>query len=348
MVNLKLDDLCISNTFTIRETMTRLNITALGTLFVVDDQGRLTGTLSDGDIRRWLLAGHNLEESADLVANRNPVTMAPGSTIAAARALMDKFDIHLIPIVDANRHVVDYWTRSHSSVRDDAPVVIMAGGLGMRLRPLTENLPKPMLHVGDVPLLERILLQHIHQGAHKFFFSVNYLGEVIENHFGDGSRWGVSIKYLRENKRLGTGGALSLLQEADLTSDCVIVANGDVISEINIPALLAHHRDTGAAATLCVRTFNYTVPFGVVRHEEGRVTAIEEKPTVGYSINAGIYCVSNEAISMIPRDKYYDMPTLVSSLIVAGKACSLMNLTGFWIDIGSHEEYHRANAHYSI
>ncbi len=328
--------------------MSRLNLTASGTLFVTDPDGRLTGTLSDGDIRRWLLNGHNLEEPANRVANRKPVTAPPGSSITAARALMDQFDIHLIPIVDGERRVTDFWTRSHSAVRDETPVVIMAGGLGVRLRPLTEHLPKPMLQVGEIPLLERILLQHIHQGAHNFFFSVNYLGHIIEEHFGDGSQWGVNIRYLRENKRLGTGGALSLLKQADLVSDCVIVANGDVISEINIPSLLAHHRETGAAATLCVRTFNYTVPFGVVRQSDGCVTAIEEKPTMAYNINAGIYCLSNEAISLIPCDEYYDMPTLVSRLIGLDKRCSLVNLTGFWIDIGTHEEYHRANAHYSM
>lgn len=328
--------------------MTRLNATASGTLFVVDQDGRLTGTLSDGDIRRWLLNGHDLSEPANQVANRNPVTLEPGSSIASARDLMDKFDIHLIPVVEKDRRVIDFWTRSHTAVRDETPVVIMAGGLGIRLRPLTENLPKPMLQVGDVPLLERILLQHIHQGAHNFFFSVNYLSHVIEDHFGDGSKWGVNIRYLRENKRLGTGGALSLLADEDFTSDCVIVANGDVISEINIPSLIAHHRHTKAAATLCVRTFNYTVPFGVIRHADGKILRIDEKPTMEYNINAGIYCVSKEAIGIIPRDEYFDMPTLVTQLIERGMTCSLVNLTGFWIDIGTHEEYHRANAHYSM
>lgn len=348
MIRPKLADLCISHTATVREAMTQLNATASGTLFVTDDDGRLTGTLSDGDIRRWLLNGHDLNEPANLVANHNPVTLEPGTSIAAARELLDKFDIHLIPIIESDRRVIDFWTRSHAAVRDETPVVIMAGGLGIRLRPLTENLPKPMLQVGDVPLLERILLQHIHQGAHNFYFSVNYLSHVIEDHFGDGSRWGVKIRYLRENKRLGTGGALSLLAEEELVSDCVIVANGDVISEINIPSLVAHHRHTQAAATLCVRTFNYTVPFGVIRHAGGKITGIDEKPTMEYNINAGIYCVSNEAIRMIPKDEYYDMPTLVTQLVAAGKTCSLLNLTGFWIDIGSHEEYHRANAHYSM
>jgi dTDP-glucose pyrophosphorylase len=348
MLRPKLEELCVREDATIREVMSRLNLVGSGVLLVVDEHGRLQGTLSDGDIRRWLLAGHDLTEKALLVANRDPVTLEAGSSAATARALIDKHQIHLIPVVDQERKVIDFWTRSHHAVRDDTPVVIMAGGLGMRLRPLTDTVPKPMLETGKVPLLERILMQHIQQGAHNFYVSVNYLADVIENHFGDGSRWGVKITYLRETIRLGTGGALSLLGEQDLTSDCVVVVNGDVISEINVPSLIAHHRSNKADATICSRSFSYTVPFGVIHHHDNNITAIEEKPTLEYSINAGIYCLSNDATRMIPKGRYYDITTLFSDLLEQKKRCAILNISGFWLDIGSHDDYARANEHFSI
>ena len=348
MLRPKLDELCVREDATIHEVMSRLNLVGSGVLLVIDEQRRLQGTLSDGDIRRWLLSGRGLSEKAILVANRDPVTLEAGSSAATARTLIDKHHIHLIPVVDRDMRVIDYWTRSHPAVRDDTPVVIMAGGLGMRLRPLTDTVPKPMLETGNVPLLERILMQHIQQGAHNFFVSVNYLADVIENHFGDGSRWGVKITYLRETTRLGTGGALSLLREEDLTSDCVVVVNGDVISEINVPSLIAHHRASDAHATICARAFSYTVPFGVIHHDEDRIVSIEEKPTLEYSINAGIYCLANDATRMIPKGEYYDITTLFSDILQQNKSCSILKISGFWLDIGSHDDYARANAHFSM
>jgi dTDP-glucose pyrophosphorylase len=348
MTNLELKDLIVAETATVREAMSRLNATASGVLLVADADGRLRGTLSDGDIRRWLLAGRDMDDAALQVANPRPVTLPPHEGLGAAQALMQRHDIHLIPVVDASGRLIDFWTRSHHALRETTPVVVMAGGLGMRLRPLTENTPKPMLEVGGIPLLERILAQFVAQGISRFFFSVNYLGDKIEAHFGDGARWGVEIRYLRETMRLGTGGPLSLLPRAEIASDCVVVINGDVIAEVNIPGLIAHHRASAASMTVCVRSYNQTVPFGVVALEDGRITGIHEKPTFTHHINAGIYCVGVDALPLIPANEPFDMPTLVTRLIEGGRRCVVQPLPGFWIDIGSHDDYNRANEHFSM
>jgi NDP-sugar pyrophosphorylase family protein len=229
--------------------------------------------------------------------------------------------------------------RSHHESR--VPVVLMAGGLGRRLRPLTDTCPKPMLRLGGRPLLERIIERFIAQGFREFHISVNYLGHQIEEYFGNGERMGCSISYIRERRQLGTAGALSLLP-AELEGPFVVM-NGDLLTEVDFQALVKRHQDTGYAATMCVREHATTVPFGVVEMAEGgRYRAMVEKPTLVHHVNAGIYCLSREALYVVPNDRFYDMPSLFQDLDLQGRTCGVHVVGGLLLDIGTPVEFERA------
>jgi len=222
------------------------------------------------------------------------------------------------------------------------PVVLMAGGLGQRLRPLTDNCPKPMLPLNGRPLLERTVVQLRSQGFRRFFISLNYLGHVIERHFGGGEEFGVSISYLREDKRLGTGGALALLSP-DIAAP-VIVMNGDLISEFFLPDLVQRHQQRGHAVTVCVREHCTHIPYGVVRSSDDLLIGIDEKPTVTHMVSAGIYCLSPVARTLIPQSRFYDMPTLLADAVDAGLKTGVMHHRALWRDIGTLRDYQEAQA----
>lgn len=330
----------------LREAVEVIDAAGLQIALVVDEDGRLLGTVTDGDVRRAILRGRSLDEPVGRVMNENATTARAQDDRETLLSLMRRRRLHQIPVLDATWRVVGL------EVLDDLlkpqpktnPVVLMAGGLGSRLRPLTEDIPKPLLRVGPKPILETIIESFIEHGFGRFFVSVNYKGEMIEAHFGDGSRWGVEIEYLRENERLGTAGALSLLPEPP--TEPVFVMNGDLLTRLNFAHLLDFHATHDSAATMCVREYEMQVPYGVIRTQSHRIVDIHEKPTERYLVNAGVYVLQPEALALIPPDRFFDMPELFNVLMDRGDETAVFPIREYWMDVGQLDDFHRANGQF--
>lgn len=340
-------DVLVQPDTSIRAVMERIDRSSTQLALVIDADGRLLGTVSDGDVRRGLLASRTLDEPVERVMNRSPTVAREEEDRQSVLALMQSRDLRQMPIVDREGRVVALHLLSEllRPAQRDNVVVIMAGGIGERLRPLTERIPKPMLLVAGRPILETILLQFIKQGFHKFVFSVNYRAEVIEERFGDGARWSVQIEYVREPKRLGTAGSLRLLSQRP--SQPMIVMNGDILTKVDVHALLSFHEEAAAAATMCVREHEYQVPFGVVQTSGVDILSFEEKPVARWPVNAGIYVLSPSALDVIPDDSYFDMPALFDAVRSGGGRTLAYTIREFWLDIGRPADFERANAEFA-
>jgi NDP-sugar pyrophosphorylase family protein len=251
--------------------------------------------------------------------------------------------IHHLPLVGGDGRVVGLATLDElvGAARRPNWVVLMAGGLGTRLHPLTRECPKVLLPVGGKPILETILESFAEQGFERIFLSVNYKAEMIRDHFGTGERWGVRIDYLLEDRRLGTAGGLRLLP--DRPTAPIVVMNGDLLTRISFDSLLRFHETQGAAATMAVRDYELRVPYGVVQLDEARIESIEEKPSRTVFVNAGIYILNPEALEQLPVDSVCDMPELFNRVIAAGRTTAAYPVREYWIDIGRLEEFERAN-----
>ena len=332
----------VSAETSIRDVMRVIDSSGSQITLVVDDEGRLEGTITDGDIRRAILRGGALDAPASTAMNRYPTTARVGEDGEQIMALMRGRQLRQIPILDDDRHVValqviDQW--SAMPIREN-PVIFMVGGLGTRLLPLTANVPKPMLEIGGRPILEHALVSLIEQGFRNFYFAINHLGEMVENHFGDGSRWCVSINYVREPQRMGTAGALSLLPERP--TQPLLVMNGDIMTKLHFNQLMDAHAKCDAAATVCVRNYDYQVPFGVARISNDRLVAIDEKPVMRHFVSAGIYVIDPSVLDYIPVNRFYDMPDLLDHLLAIQKHVSVFPITEYWLDVGRHDELVRA------
>ncbi|EMT45874.1 nucleotidyltransferase family protein [Anoxybacillus flavithermus] len=340
-------ELLVSPYSSIFETMKNIDETAAQIALVVNEEHQLLGTVTDGDIRRGILKGISLEDQVLKVMNQNPVAVQQGVSRQAIKKLFQEKKLRQLPIVNENNQVVDviFSNDIFAPIIFDNWVVLMAGGLGTRLRPLTENIPKPMLKVGTKPILQTILESFIEYGFHKFYLSVNYKREIIKEYFGDGVEWGVQIEYLDENKRLGTAGALSLFSEKP--NNPIIVMNGDILTKINFQQLLQFHEETHSIATMCVREYQYQIPYGVVRIDGSTLCSIEEKPIERYFVNAGIYVLNPEALDVIPRNEYFDMPSLFETLIKQQKKTSVFPIREYWLDIGKMPDFEKANLEFS-
>jgi dTDP-glucose pyrophosphorylase/CBS domain-containing protein len=332
-----------------REVMTCIDRNRIGIALVVDAERRLLGTVTDGDVRRGLLAGQQLDSTTaqQLIdgkpeaAPRAPVT-APATALAAdLLALMDKHDLRHVPLVDEAGRVVGIEVLSNLVHEYELPLraLVMAGGLGTRLRPLTDDRPKSMLPVGDRPLLELIVDQLQQSGIKRVHLATHYKAELIEEHFGDGQRFGVDISYITEQEPLGTAGALAHLGGGD---DPVLVMNGDILSDVNIPSLLDFHRSHGAALTIAVRPYEIQVPYGVLRTDGVDVKGIEEKPVITSLVNAGIYLLQPAVLRLVPHGRRFDMTELIQATIEEGLKIISFPLREYWIDIGHADDYSRA------
>lgn len=310
-------------------------------LVVVGDHN-LLGTVTDGDIRRGLLRGIGLERPVKEVMNASPLTARAGQGRDAVLRLMREREIHQIPIVDGTGRVVDLETLDELIQQDelDVWVVLMAGGLGTRLRPLTENIPKPLLPVGGRPLMETIVENFARQGFRRIFLSVNYKAEMFEQQFGDGSAYGVRIEYIYESERKGTAGALSLLPERP--SGPLIVMNGDLLTTVNFRQFLDFHREHKAWATMGVREYSFQVPYGVVETDRHQLVSITEKPVQKCFISAGMYLLEPQALDLIPPAEYYDMPALFQAVIAKNGEASVFPVREYWLDIGRLDDLERA------
>lgn len=317
----------------IQDAIRNLDKTALRIVLVVDDAGRLFGTVSDGDIRRGLLKGLSLEAPVSSVAHRSPLVVPPQLGREAVMQLLVANKIQQIPVLDDERHVIGLhvWDElSHSPERENR-MVIMAGGKGTRLRPHTENCPKPLLPVAGKPMLEHIVERGKQAGFVHFVMAVHYLGHMIEEYFSDGSRWDVKIEYLREDRPLGTAGALTLLQPRPNLP--FVVTNGDVLTDINYGDLLDFHIRQDAAATMAVRLHEWQHPYGVVQTRGIDIIGFEEKPVARTHINAGVYALDPWALSQLPEGRC-DMPSLFERLQAQQRRTVAYPMHEPWLDVG--------------
>jgi len=338
-----LKEIWISPSTSILDAIRALAKGAMQILLVVDLDNRLLGTVTDGDIRRGILFGLKLTEDISLVMNKTPVTVNEGVSREAVLVLMQTKSIHCIPVVDDRHCVVGLETESNlfREEAEDTRVVLMAGGLGMRLRPLTNTVPKPLLKVDGKPMLEHILARFVEQGFRRFYLSVNYKSELIREYFGDGTKFGADVSYIEEDKPLGTGGALSRLA-AEGVSENIIVMNGDLLTTLNFRQLLDFHKKHKGCATMCVRDYSIQVPYGVVNVEGESFIDIVEKPAHSYFVNAGIYAIRANELKHIPKDIYYDLPDLFNQLKGQGKKVTVFPVREYWRDIGNMNDYHQA------
>lgn len=337
----------IRETATVRDAVAAIDSGNRQIALVIDGNGRLLGTVTDGDVRRAILRGLELERPVTEIMHRNPTVTRAGDSREVIMALIREKHLLQIPLVDHEDRVVGLETIDRLIQRDndvDNWAVLMAGGLGTRLSPLTADTPKPMLKVGDKPLLETIVESLVKQGFRRIYIAVNYKAEVVRSRFGDGTRWNADIRYLDETIRLGTAGSLSLLPEKPPAP--IVVMNGDLLTNLSFRHLLAYHAEQGCKATVCVREHATRVPYGIVEVRDHRVAAIEEKPVQRHFINAGIYVLDPDVPELVPHGTRYDMTTLIEQLIAGGKPVSVFPIREFWLDIGHHEDYEAANGHY--
>ena len=335
-------DALVSSSTSLRQTIEAITEGNLQIALVVDSENKLLGTVTDGDIRKAILAGKDLNITAGEAMRSQPITSASKTPRATILKLLRENRIHQMPLVDDQGRVVDVLTVDDMIGAAHKPnaVVIMAGGLGTRLHPLTEETPKPMLKVGGKPILETIIQSFIDQGFTNFFVSVNYKANIISEYFGDGSRLGAKINYLHEKSRLGTAGGLSLLPR-DVHAP-IIVMNGDLLTRISVDALLDFHERESAVATMVVREDHYQVPYGVVEVDGTQIVGVEEKPIQRHLVNAGIYVISQDGLKNIPGDTFYDMPTHFAKLSANGHRTAAFPLHEYWVDIGRLDELERA------
>ncbi len=337
-----LTQIIVPATATALEAMRAIDRSGLEVALVCDDARRLLAVVTDGDLRRALLGGKSLDLPAVEVGNRRFTSVKPGTPRADVVALMLDKSFKSVPVLDEQGRLEDLITLHGALSTATRPnwAVIMAGGKGERLGELTQAIPKPMLPIGDKPIIEHIVNLLVGHGIRRIFISVNYLGRMIEDHFGDGSKWRAKISYLREDRPLGTGGALSLLPEKPTAP--ILVMNGDLVTAVNLGRMLDEHARLGVDATVGLRDHVVKVPFGVVEHVGGRVTALREKPTLHYAINAGIYCLEPSILAGIPGDRLYPITELLDACM-KGRGLGAFHIQENWNDVGLPEEYAAAS-----
>lgn len=341
-----LDELTIGPGATVREAIEAIDRSKRQIALVVDEDRKLVATVTDGDVRRGLLRGVGLEASVAEVMHDTPTTVTEGAPDAATRRLIRARKLHHVPVIDARGRLVDLATVEDlfGVTPRDTRIVLMAGGLGRRLRPLTETIPKPMLPVGGKPLLEQIIGVFADQGFWRISISVNYRAEIVREHFGDGSEFGVEIDYVEEEQAMGTAGALSLLPERPDAP--FVVMNGDVLVSLQFPELLAFHKEKDARGTMVVREYETQIPYGVVRSKNGLMTGIEEKPIERYHVNAGIYVLSPHALDLLTPGEPLDMPDLLTRITEGGGRVGVYPLRTYWRDIGRIDDLEAARSEF--
>ena len=314
---------------------------------VVNSCGVLVGTLTDGDVRRCLLAGGSLSTPVSEAMNASPLTAPIGSSNSYLLDLMRRRNVAALPLVDQHgvfqrlSHLTDLAPdEADQRLADFAFAVIMAGGEGTRLRPLTQSIPKPMVDIGGMPLLERQIERLAKAGIRKAYISVNYLSHIIEDYFADGGRFGLEIAYLRETKKLGTAGALSLIDEKPGKS--VVVMNGDILTTSDFASLGAFHTSNSADVTVAAVDYHISIPFGVISADGPRVTALTEKPSQRFLCNAGMYAVSPRAFAEVPYDRTYNMTDLISACLSAQWPVAVFPVHEYWSDIGTAADLEKA------
>ena len=339
-------NILLSETSTIKEALKIIDSGAMQIALVINSDEKLIGTLSDGDIRRGLLNNLSLEDSIESIIFKSPTVCKVNDSNERIIEIALAKKIHQIPVIDENGKLMGIKEVDEllKPIQKTNKVVLMVGGLGTRLKPLTDHTPKPMLKVGNKPILETIILNFKKYGFTNIILSVSYKAEIIEEYFENGSKLGVNIEYVHENKRMGTAGALSLIR--DKLKEPFFVMNGDLLTNINFAHMMSYHIQNNTIATMGVREYDFQVPYGVVNVKAENIISIEEKPVHSFFVSGGIYILNNEVLDYIPDDKFYDMPTLFEKLIENKKRSISFPIREYWLDIGRIEEYEKANNEY--
>lgn len=341
-----IEDIIVNESTIIMDVLKIIDKSSKQLAIVVDKNNKLLGTISDGDIRRAILKSISLENTVKNIYFRTPTVANINDSRESIINICTSKKIHQIPIVDDNGNLVglEILDELISKQNKSNKVVLMVGGLGTRLKPLTNTTPKPMLYVGGKPILETIISKFASYGFVNIVLCVNYKSDIIKDYFGDGNKFGVNIEYIFEEKRMGTAGALSLLIENP--DEPFFVMNGDLLTNVNFEHLLNFHLESNAMATMCVREYDFQVPFGVVELDVGKIKSIKEKPTHSFFVSAGIYMLSPAVLSHIPKDEFYDMPTLFEKMIELKEELVSFPIREYWLDIGRIEEFEKANSEY--
>lgn len=333
----------VSSDRSIMEVIRSIDESSLQIAMVVDANQKLLGIVTDGDVRRGILSRISLDDPVEKIMNKNPKVAKSSDSREAIDSFMREHSIIHLPVVDDTGMVIDLAVVENiSDGTISTPIVLMVGGLGSRLKELTKDCPKPLLKVGEKPILERIIDSFADRGFKNFYLCVNYKSEMIEDYFGDGSSKRIGIEYLKEEKKLGTAGALSLLREK--IREPFIVMNGDLLTNVNFESILDFHQESESAATMCVREYEFQVPYGVVRTDGDEITSLDEKPTHKFFVNAGIYVLNPEVLDFVPKQEYFDMTSLFEGLVKSNKATKVFPIHEYWLDIGQQADYRRANS----
>jgi dTDP-glucose pyrophosphorylase len=331
----------------LEDAISTMDESALRIALVVDGQRKLLGTLTDGDVRRALIRHLPLSTKVSEVMCASPQVGQRDWSRERNLSVMETFQLLQLPIVDDEKRVVGLETLHGllETKRLNNAVFLMAGGFGKRLHPLTESCPKPLLKVGDKPILQQILESFISAGFHRFFISTHFLPEMVRDHFGDGKQWGVSIKYTHEETPLGTGGALGLLPHDEI-NEPIMMMNGDLLTTLNYRDLLEFHNAHDGTATMCVRQYEYQVPYGVIQSEGHLIRSMDEKPVQRFFVNAGVYVLAPEIVKSVKPGTRVDLPTLLEGTIATGNRVNMFPLHEYWLDIGRPEDFERARAEF--
>ena len=336
----------LSPTASISDAIRRLDDASLRVVIIVDGNRKVVGTVTDGDVRRALIGQVSMDAQVIEIMNRSPVTVNAARSRSEILEIMRQKDILQVPITDVEGVIVGLQTLHDLSLKRQLPnpVVVMAGGFGTRLQPLTNFIPKPMLKVGGKPILEIIVDQLAESGFQSIFLSVHFKADMIKRYFEDGQKWGLKIRYLEEKKPLGTAGALSLLPD-DIGNAAVLVMNGDVVTKVDFEKFIKYHNEQDAGITVGIREYEFQIPYGVITLEKNRLRTITEKPIHSSFVNAGIYAVNQVLIDRTKRAPRRDMTDLIESQLSANKEVGAFPIHEYWIDIGRIEEFERANSH---
>jgi len=335
---MNLESLKLLSSTTLSDVIRKIDANGEGFVCIVDKDDKLLGTVTDGDIRRAIINGLVLTEVCTNIMNTSPKVKKLGIENEEALNYLQETELRNLPIVDDQGklikvlHLKDLVKINRSS----CTAVILAGGEGKRLRPYTDSIPKPMLEIQGKPMLEHIVHRLKLFNITKIYISVNYLSNIIEDHFGDGSTFGVQIEYLRETKKLGTAGPLALLPED--TSGPLLVMNGDIVTQTNFKSMVNYHKDHSSDITVGASVYNIKVPYGVLKLEGENVVGLQEKPTKSFFCSAGLYVLSKNVLGLIPRDSFFDIPDLIDQLISQNFKVKAFPIHEQWKDIGRKED----------
>ena len=337
-----MDNLLIRDSCTIQEAMKAINLNKKQAVLVVDSQMILKGVITDGDIRRGILKGISIEENISKILNVSPKTIS----VDIDKSDWYKYElegINIYPVVDKKNELINVYFKASSELPSEKVAIVMAGGLGTRLKPITKEIPKALVNVKGEPILLKIIKHLKVHNFQRIILSVNYKADLIQNFFKNGDHLGLKIEYINEPKRMGTAGSLSLIEIGNYKAENLLVMNCDIVTDVDFTALMNFHETQKSLATMCVNQFDFNVSYGVVETSESKITQIKEKPIYKFNVNSGIYVLNKQIFKNIPKNEYYDMTQLFDELILKGKEVHAFPLHEKWIDIGHFSDLEKAN-----